>query len=189
MCCPLAVYSQPAKTELYDLLKKLLYDSTGYENVGDWGVGQPKKFPVNWKADKIEMSDDTAINFYRAGTANVMIAGRSLMQMDQPVKWSVMLKGPRMGYSSFSIITSATKMLNPRTNIDSLFGKRAYTAKLIKRCDEKEMTGYYYYQLKLPKKDVAYIKISWLSVNGNTAVRIDGFDEYSKYAAKLSCPK
>ncbi len=64
-CSIVTASAQSTKTELYDLIKKLLYDSTGYENVGDWAVGQPKKFPVKWKADKIEMSEDTSINFYR----------------------------------------------------------------------------------------------------------------------------
>ena len=65
------------------------------------GVGQPKKFPVKWKADRIEMSNDTSINFFRMGTADITIKGRSFSQAGQPVKWNVMLKGPRMGYGSF----------------------------------------------------------------------------------------
>jgi len=39
--------AQSGKTELYDLIKKLLCDSTGYENVGDWAVGQPGNFLLN----------------------------------------------------------------------------------------------------------------------------------------------
>lgn len=54
-----------------------MYDSTGYENVGDWAVGTPKKYPVKWKADRIEMSDDTSINFFRTGAADVTIKGRA----------------------------------------------------------------------------------------------------------------
>ena len=44
--------AQSTQTELNDLIKKLITDSTGYENVGDWAVGQPKKYPVKWNADK-----------------------------------------------------------------------------------------------------------------------------------------
>lgn len=181
--------SQSAKTELYDFIKKFLYDSTGYENVGDWAVGQPKKFPVIWKADKIEMSQDTSVNFYRLGTADITVKGQSFMQAGQPVKWSIMLKGARMGYSSFSIISSPAIIIQPKYNIDSLLGKKPFTAKLLKSCDAKTLSGYYYYQLKLPKKDIAFIKISWLSLNGKTAIRIDCFDNWSKYAVKLDCPK
>lgn len=181
--------AQTPKTELYDLIKKMLYDSTGYENVGDWGVGQPKKFPVKWKADRIEMSDDTSINFYRLGTAEITIKGRSIMQTAAPVKWNIMLKGPRMGYTSFSIISSASKEFVPRYNLDSLFGKKSFSAKLLKSCDAKTLSGYFYYELKIPKKDPAFIKLSWLSVNGNTAIRIDCYDSWSKYAVKLDCPK
>ncbi|MBL0359184.1 MAG: hypothetical protein IPP72_20985 [Chitinophagaceae bacterium] len=184
-----AVTAQSTKTELYDLIKKLLYDSTGYENVGDWAVGQPKKFPVKWKEDRIIMSEDTSINFYRMGTADISIKGKTFMQAGQPVKWNVMLKGPRMGYSSFSIISSPANEMPVKYTIDSLLGKKTFTARLLKSCDEKTLTGYYYYELKLPKKDIAFIKLSWISINGNTAIRIDCYDNWSKYAVKLDCHK
>ena len=181
-------FAQPVKTELYDLIKKLLCDSTGSENVGDWAVGQPKKFPVNWKEDRIEMSEDTSINFYRLGTADITVKGRSFMKAAQPVKWSIMLKGARSGYSSFSILSSPANDMQPKYNIDSIFSKKPVTAKLLKSCDGKLLSGFYYYEVKLPKKDVAFIKLSWLSLNGATALRIDCFDSWSKYAAKLDCP-
>jgi hypothetical protein len=182
-------FSQSPKTDLYDFIKKLITDSTGYENVGDWAVGNPKKFPVKWNADKIEMSDDTSINFYRRGTADISIKGKTLMQGAAPVKWNVMLKGPRMGYGSFSIISGNSADIQPKSSIDSLFGKKPFKAKLLKSCDTKTMAGYYYYEVKIPKKDIAYIKFSWLSVNGSTALRIDCYDSWSKYAVKLDCPK
>lgn len=188
-CTTLAASAQSTKTELYDLIKKLLYDSTGYENVGDWSVGQPKKFPVKWKADKIEMSEDTSINFFRLGTVDITIKGHGFMEAAQPVKWNIMLKGPRMGYSSFSIISSPGTEMHPKNNIDSIFGNKPFKAKLLKSCDAKTLAGYYYYELKLPKKDLAFLKVSWISVNGKTAMRIDCFDSWSKYAVKLDCPK
>lgn len=188
-CSTVAVAAQSPKTELYDLIKKLLYDSTGYENVGDWAVGQPKKFPVKWAEDRIIMSDDTSINFYRTGTADIMLKGKSLMKTGQPVKWNIMLKGPRMGYTSFSIISSASEDIQPKYIIDSILGKKPFTAKLLKSCDTKTPAGFYYYELKLPKKDIAFIKLSWISANGSTAIRIDCYDSWSKYAVKLDCPK
>jgi hypothetical protein len=33
--------AQSSKTELYNLIKSLLFDSTCYENVGDCAVGNP----------------------------------------------------------------------------------------------------------------------------------------------------
>jgi hypothetical protein len=189
-CSSIVATAQSSKTELYDLIKKLLTDSTGYENVGDWAVGQPKKFPVKWKADKIEMSPDTSINFFRMGTADITIKGLNIMQAGQPVKWNVMLKGPRMGYGSFSIISSPlSSELQPKYTLDSVFGKKPFAAKLLKSCDNKIISGYYYYELKLPKKDITYLKLSWVSVNGNTAIRIDCFDNYSRYAVKLDCAR
>ena len=187
-CSTVAASAQSTKTELYDLIKKLLNDSTGYENVGDWAVGQPNKFPVKWKEDRIIMSEDTSINFYRLGTAELTIKGRSFMQAGKPVTWNIMLKGPRMGYASFSIISSGSGEMQPKYSLDSIFGKKPFTARLLKSCDAKTLSGYYYYELKLPKKDIAFIKLSWLSVNGNTAIRIDCFDNWSKYAVKLDCP-
>jgi hypothetical protein len=189
ICSVLYASAQPPKTELYEFVKKLVTDSTGNENVGDWAVGEPKKFPVKWKADNIEVSQDTAINFYRLGTADITINGRSFDQMGQPVEWNVMLKGARSGYSSFSVISTPSEDMRPRYAIDSVFGKRPFKAKLLKSCDEKDLSGYYYYEVKLPKKDVAYLRLGWLSVNGKTAIRVDCFDSYSSYAAKLDCPK
>ena len=183
----LNTYGQSSKIELYNLIKSLLFDSTGYENVGDWAVGNPKKFPVAWKADKIEMSPDTSINFYRMGTANISIKGHSFISKGQPAKWSIMLKGPRMGYGSFSIISSPSNDIQSKWTIDSIFGNKPFKATLLKSCDSKVLTGYYYYEVKLPKKDVAYLKLSWLSINGSTALRIDCYDNWSKYAVKFDC--
>ena len=189
-CNAIAATAQSSKTELYDLIKKLLPDSTGYENVGDWAVGNPKKNLIKWKNDQLEMSDDTSINFFRSGTVDLSIKGKSFMQAGQPIKWNIMLKGPRAGYTSFSIISSPLcNDLQPKYTLDSVFGKRSFTAKLLKSCDSKTISGYYYYELKLPKKDIAYVRLSWVSVNGNTAVRVDCYDEWSKHAAKLECPK
>jgi hypothetical protein len=41
----------------------------------------------------------------------------------------------------------------------------------------------------MPKKDIAYIKVSWFNLNNKTAMRIDCYDGWSKYAVKLDCPK
>ncbi len=178
-------YAQPV--ELYDLVKALVTDSTGYENIGTWAVGKPKQYPVVWKADKIEMSPDTSVNFYRMGNANISIKRKTFMLANKPVSWNVMLKGPRMGYASFSILSSPSKELAVKPTIDSLFGKQPFKAKLLKRCDGKDAVGFYFYEVKLPKKDITFIKISWLSINGNVAIRIDGYDSYSRYSAKLVC--
>jgi hypothetical protein len=188
-CICSTVAAPQEKTELYNLVRALIPDSTGYENVGDWAVGNPKKFTVKWKSDRIEMSDDTSINFFRMGSADVTLNGKLLAQKDQPAKWSVMLKGPRMGFTSFSLLSTPASNLQPKQNIDSVFGKKAFRSKLVRACDTKDLTGFYYYELKLPKKDIAYLKITWLMLNGSTALRIDVFDAFSRYAAKLNCPQ
>lgn len=180
--------AQPVKTELSHLIYKLITDSTGYENIGDWAVGKPKKFPVKWKEDRIIMSEDTSINFYRMGTADITINGKTIMNAGVPVKWNVMLKGPRMGYGSFSIISTPSKEFINKYMLDSLFKNKTYKAKLIKKCDSNPLSGYYYYEVRFPKKDIAFIKTNWIYVNGLTAIRIDCYDAWSKYAVKLNCP-
>ncbi|MFT3981245.1 MAG: hypothetical protein QM687_12290 [Ferruginibacter sp.] len=185
--CVSFAHAQTPKTELYDLIKKLWMDSTGYESMGDWAVGNPRKYPVKWKEDRVVMSEDTSINFYRLGTVDIAIKGQSFALNNQPVKWQIMLKGARMGFSSFSIISSASKELKGKYMPDSLFNKKDYQATLLKKCDGKELTGYYYYKLKMPKKDPVFIKISWVNVNGNVMIRVDGYDDWSKYAVKLEC--
>lgn len=187
-CLSTSLAAQSMKTNLYDLVKKLIPDSNGYENVGDWAVGKPKKFPVKWKEDRLVMSEDTSINFYRMGTADITINGEQLPGAAGAVIWNIMLKGPRSGYSSFSIVSSLSKALLNKYTLDSLFKDRDYKAKIIKKCDAKPMSGYYFYEVKLPKKDIAFIKTSWVNANGLVAVRIDCYDSYSKYAAKLNCP-
>lgn len=183
----LVAVAQTKHPELYDVIKKLLYDSTGYENVGDWAVGKPKTYPVQWKEDRLIMSEDTSINFYRIGTTDFIINGNHFMEGSKPVKWNIMLKGARSGYSSFSIIGSPSAAIQPKYTIDSLFGSKLYTAKLLKSCDTKPLMGYYYYEVKIPKKDVAFLKIGWLTVQGKTMLRIDGYDSWSKYAVKFDC--
>ena len=188
MLCSIAVRAQAAKTDMYDFIKNLLYDSTGYENVGDWSVGKARRFPVAWSSDRLEMSNDTSINFYRRGKADLTVNGRSISSGGKPVAWNILLKGPRMGYTSFSILAAPSKELSAMLPLDSLFGKKRFTAKLLKSCLGNPAFGYYYYSLKLPAKDLAFLKLSWITANGSTALRIDGFDSWSNYAAKLSCP-
>ena len=182
-----AAVAQTQKVELYDLLKKLVADSTGYESVGDWAVGKAQKYPVKWRADRLEMSNDTSINFFRQGTADITLNGKGYSNAGKPLTWQVLLKGPRMGYASFSIASAGNAALPPKPTLDSLLGKRPYKAALLKSCDNDPLTGFYYYSLKLPKKDLVYLRVGWITVNGVTALRFDGYDNWSQYAAKLAC--
>jgi hypothetical protein len=178
-----SVTAQATKTGLYDLIKNLMYDSTGYENVGDWAVGDAKKYPVKWKDDGIIMSEDTSINFYRRGSVAVILTNDL---GSAPLQWQLMLKGARSGYSSFSMISPPSEKYNNRITLDSLFGNKKYQSRLIKACDNK-VSGYNYYELNIPKKDPEFLKVSWISLNGKTVIRIDGYDNWSKYAVKLIC--
>ncbi len=177
------VSAQTTKIGLYDLIKNFMYDSTGYENVGDWAVDNPKKYPVKWKDDGIIMSDDTSINFYRRGSVAVILTNDL---GSAPLQWQLMLKGARSGYSSFSMLSQPSEKYNNQVTLDSLFGNKKYKARLIKACDNK-VSGYNYYEVNIPKKDPEFLKVSWVSLNGKTVLRIDGYDNWSKYAVKLTC--
>ncbi len=178
-----ATFSQLKKVELYNLVKKLVQDSSGYSTVGDWAVSKPAAFPIKWQADRIEMSDDMKINFFRKGTANITVNGSI------PIKWNVMLKGPRSGFSSFSISSENNKTMKAKTTIDSLFGKKPYSYTLLKDCAAGLSQGFYYYQLKMPKKTMTWIKISWVCSAGNCSLTLDCYDDWSKQYADLSCAK
>ena len=160
-----------------------MYDSTGYENVGDWAVDNPKQYPVKWKDDGIIMSEDTSINFYRRGNATVILTNDL---GSTPLQWQLMLKGARSGYSSFSMLSQPSEKYNNQVTLDSLFGNKKYKFTLIKACDNK-VSGYNYYEVNIPKKDPEFLKVSWVSLNGKTVLRIDGYDNWSKYAVKLTC--
>jgi hypothetical protein len=177
------VTAQTTKIGLYDLIKNFMYDSTGYENVGDWAVDNPKQYPVKWKDDGIIMSEDTSINFYRRGNATIILTNDL---GSTPLQWQLMLKGARSGYSSFSMLSQPSEKYNNQVTLDSLFGNKKYKARLIKACDNK-VSGYNYYEVNIPKKDPEFLKVSWVSLNGKTVLRIDGYDNWSKYAVKLTC--
>lgn len=178
--------AQVPKIELYNLIKALLIDSSGYGQMGDWAVNKPKKFPVLWDADRIEMSDDTSINFFRKGKVSIL-KNKMPWPAENANQWNIMLKGPRMGYASFSMISPAVSKVAPRLTLDSLFRGKPYKATLLKACDDKPVMGYYFYEVKIPKKDVVYLKISWIVANGKTAYRIDGYDGWSRQTARLDC--
>lgn len=190
ICCFLfyiTAFSQTKKTELYDLIKKLVQDSTIEPIVGDWAVGKPSAYPVQWQADRLEMSDDLTINFFRKGTANITVNGTPYTTGNAPMKWAVMLKGPRMGFTSFTITSGSHPSIKPKTNIDSLFAKQLYTFKLLKSCDKNPSAGFYFYEVHIPKKVTAWIKISWTCNGGLCALTLDCYDDWSKQYATLLC--
>lgn len=172
--------AQASQTTLYNLVKQFAYDSTGYTNVGDWAIGKPKRFPVKWKADRIEMSEDTSINFFREGTV-------SIPDHNKIVVWKILLKGARSGYTSYSMMSPANSFFKPGITIDSLFGQKPYKATLLKNCERNPVSGFNYYEIKFPKKDPVYLKLTWLHLQEKTAYRIDVYDSWSNYAVKLNC--
>ncbi|MEP6676098.1 MAG: hypothetical protein ABJA78_13130 [Ferruginibacter sp.] len=179
-------FSQAKKTELYDLIKKLTLDSNS-TSTGDWAVGHPNTWPVQWENDKVTMSDDMDINFFRKGTATISLNGNSFDNGGKSAKWMIMLKGARSGYSSYTITSPALQGLHAKEALDSLFGKRSFTYKLLQRCDASANAGFYYYEVHLPKKAIVFMKTGWSCSNGNCSISIDCYDDWSKQYAKLNC--
>ena len=181
-------FSQTKKTELFDLIKIFVQDSSEYPTTGDWAVGEPKTFPVQWESDRIIMSDDLKINFYRNGTANISVNGKTFNEGSKPAKWNVMLRGPRMGFTSFNITSPYQRNIHPKQTIDSLLQTSAYTYKLLQSCDSKAGAGFYYYQVSIPKKVTSWLKVAWTCKSGTCSVSIDCYDDWSKQYADLNCP-
>lgn len=183
------VSAQTKKIEMFDLVKKLSLDSSQYESVGEWGIGSNSTYPIKWNNDRIEMSDDLKINFFRKGSANISINGVTYQQENKSTNWSVMLKGARAGYSSFNISGANLKDIKPKMSIDSLFPKKQFTYKLLQDCSSNLSRGFYYYQFKIPKKATSWLKISWICNSGSCILSLDVYDEFSKQYAELACPK
>ncbi|MGZ5248280.1 MAG: hypothetical protein ACXWCR_14325, partial [Flavitalea sp.] len=99
--------------------------------------------------------------------------------------WEVILKGPRMGYSSYTSISGASKELNG-FNIESLFPDQNVQSKLLKSCNSSN-GGFDFYEVKIPGKDIHYLKISRADQNGATAIKIDGYDAFAMKDAQLDC--
>src|ERR1035437_7502113 len=101
-------FAQTKKIDLYDLIKKFVQDSSVSGTSGDWAVGHPATYPLEWKEDRVNMSDDIKINFYRTGSAMVSVNGKAYS------KWSVMLRGPRSGFSSFNVSSPLLISIHPK---------------------------------------------------------------------------
>lgn len=166
------------KTDLYVLVKAFIPDSTGYSNVGDWGVKVPN---LKWTSPNLEMSDNMDINFFYKGVANLSVSGSA------PAAWNVMLYGPRAGYTAFNIMSPELTMLEGKHSLDSLFGKGKFQATVIKKCDQKPGVGFTYYEVKLPKKDKYWMKVIWVCSPTGCRITIEARDEGSKNKTNQEC--
>ena len=175
------------QVELFSLIKSFIPDSSEYSAVGDWAVGKPATYWVKWESDRVTMSDDMKINFFRKGTANVALNGTAFSVAGKPLVWSVMIKGPRAGFSSFTIKSAPHKNFKPKTTIDSLLFNNNYTFKLLKDCSKNESAGFYFYELRVAGKEVYFLKASWKCTGGACTLTIDGYDDWSMKDADLTC--
>lgn len=176
------------QVELFNLVQSLVPDSSEYSAVGDWAVGKPSTYAVKWESDRVTMSDDININFFRKGIAHIAIKGSPIVVAGKSVPWNVMIKGPRAGFSSFTISGTAHKSFSSKTTIDSLFLKNTFTAKLLQRCNKSAAAGFYFYELRIPGKEVAFLKISYRCSGDACSLRLDGYDDWSRKDAVLTCP-
>jgi hypothetical protein len=171
--------SQTKPVSLYTLVKAMALDSIS--DMGEWDLGSPKASPIKWDAENIMMSDDLKINFYRTGVATVLIMGH-------PYPWKTMIYGPRSGFMSFMITGPVIKEWRGKPNMDSLLGKNAYTLKLLKSCDKQEASGFYFYEIKIPKKKIFWAKLNYSCSTAGCTTRLAHFDAETKQELKLDCP-
>jgi len=174
-----AAHSQSRPGDLYTLVKKLSLDTL--EDMRDWGVGQPSLYPVKWDKDNVTMSDDIKINFFRTGWANIATKSGN-------TSCKVMIYGPRSGFNSYMILGTVVKDYHSKPTLDSVLGKNPYSAKLLKACDKSDAGGFYYYELKLPKKSLIWVKLTYVCNAAGCSVRLTQYNEYTKADVKLDCP-
>ena len=183
-CLSINLYPQSKTISLYDFMYKLAPDS-GKHATGDWSVGKPAFVSIKWKNNRIEMSEDMKINFFREGAITLSVNGVVYQNMqNKPIGWYLMLRGPRSGFTNYLIMGMGNNSFKPML-IDSLLGKKRYTYQLLKTCSGTQ--GFYYYQLKFPKKDPLWMKLSWMYGNSGVTLRIEVYDDGSKSFADLNC--
>ncbi|MDB5201499.1 MAG: hypothetical protein JWQ27_908 [Ferruginibacter sp.] len=182
LACTIQAQTKPVA--LYDLLKKLIQDSTEYTTTGDWAVGKPGMYPVRWQKDRLEMSDDIKINFFRKGNATILLNSKA-----PAAEWNVILMGPRMGFTSFVLTSEPSLNFAPKQALDSLLGNKNYTITILKNCATKTDMGFNYYRMMLPKKVSAWVKLSWAAKEGKYIVRLECYDDWSRQNVDLSCSR
>ncbi len=167
-------------------LQKLIISFIPAEgSLASWGVGNPSMYDVKWSADKVESSDDPSINFYRNGMTSAYYRGKTLLNSQKPISWAVSIKGPKDGFTNYSIVSSPSSELN-NFSIESIFTNDAATWTLLQSCDE-EGRKFRFYEVRVPGKDVHYLRIQLIPRSSATAIRIDGYDAASKDNADLGC--
>lgn len=133
------------------------------------------------------ISEDEKINFYRKGTASIPVNGKTFTDAGKSTKWNVTLRGPRSGFSNFNISSPFIKNINSKLTIDSLFGMRSYTYKLLQSCDKNSNNGFYYYVLHIPNKITSWLKLTWTCSDMGCSVSLDCYDDWSRQYADLVC--
>jgi hypothetical protein len=178
----LSLRSHTIPTELQKLIISFIPNEG---DVGAWGVGEPARYDVKWSADKVESSDDPAISFYRNGMTSAYYRGKTLLNSQRPISWAVTIKGPKEGFTNYSIVSSPSSELND-FSIESIFSKDEASWTLLQSCDQANKK-FKFYEVKVPGKDVHYIRIQLIPRTSATAIRIDGYDPGSKDNADLNC--
>jgi len=107
------------------------------------------------------------------------------LNSQKPISWAVTVKGPKAGFTNYSIVSSPSSELN-EFSIESIFTKDAATWTLLQSCDEPGKK-FMFYEVRIPGKDVHYLRIQLIPRSSATAIRIDGYDPGSKDYADLNC--
>ena len=176
---------QTKKIELSDLLKTLIPDSSEYGGMGDWNMKKPDGQTLKWTSDHLEMSDDMSINFFFYVLALVTIKSQNRNAVSP--KWSLMFRGPRMGFDNFNLTSPYLSGFSEPPVLDSLLFPNNYKSTLLKTCKPSGISGFYWYQIIFPKKIIAYIRLAWEKKDNQYKLIIDCYDSFSKQYAHLNC--
>lgn len=134
--------AQTKTTDLYELIRSALVDSTSPSDVADWQKGISINTAVKW--DKNSPIKNNATDYFKTGSSKILLPNGKSDGI------SVELRGKNLrGYSEISINIS----LIEDHNLEKLLGKKNYLSTLLK----KEGEGYPIldHKVKFPgKKDV-----------------------------------
>lgn len=159
-----AIYAQPKKTELLDLVKALSPDSNAVTTQMNWAV----TVPVKWEKPTPQKAGN---NLIKSGTANLLVKGKSIqcegVNGGGLCKWDISLTGNKAGYTSFTIAAGNLQAQNDIDLIDYFFGKGKVKAKLLKKDTESSMFWNCQYKLQLPGKKGIWMKINYENLTSN----------------------
>lgn len=153
----------PRPIELLDLFALFAFDETDPSNIQSWRVAAEPGSPIRWVTEGIQR---TGAGSMRQGGAIVTIRGKPLTVLRryiEPHEWRITLFGARAGVLQIeisSIINSDELALHDRA-LERLLGSRGVSVTPVKCLKNLASSGIKVYEIKIPKKKVAWLSHAW----------------------------